>query len=164
MTRILVACVLSVVCIAPTLAQSQVDFSGSWTRDDQRSGSASTESSVSPVVWVIQQTADRLILERKQGAAPFTYTITAKPVTKADASIKSPTADAPGYVGYWDGDRLILETHQTIQGKTVTAREVLTLTSADQMTVERVVEVEHGYTMKGAKNSSSAKDVFTRRK
>jgi hypothetical protein len=162
----LIVCGLSAFCMAPIAAQSRADLSGEWTMDQARSGSSSEVGVVGPVVWIIQQTGDRLILERKRGADtdPFTYTLLASRATSGERAIKAPTADVPGHVGYWDGDRLVLETYLNIQGKTVTAREVLTLTGAGELIVERVVEVEHGYTMKGAKNFSSATDVFTRRR
>ena len=159
----LVTCCVSILCIAPALAQSRVDFSGTWTLDEKRSGSPSGENFVGPIVWVVDQTPKSVNLERRRGGDVdrFTYVLSEK-APSADSSVKSPIAEAPGHRGYWDGDRLLLETHQTIQGKTVTAREVLTLTPAGELVVERVVEVEHGYTMKGAQNFNAVKDVFTR--
>jgi hypothetical protein len=45
----------------------------------------------------------------------------------------------------------------------VTTRETLVLAGdGREFTVERVLEVEHGYTMKDAKNFNVVKDVFTR--
>ena len=50
-----------------------------------------------------------------------------------------------------------------IKGKTVTMRQARTL-SADgrEMIVERLIEVEHGYDIKGGQNFSKVKDVFVR--
>jgi hypothetical protein len=132
--------------------------------DEKRSGSPSDANFVGPVVWVIQQTGDELIVERKRAgkADRFVYKLLASRPPSADAAVTAPTTDVPGHRGYWEAERLLLETHQTIQGKTVTAREVFTLTPTDELIVERVVEVEHGYTMKGAQNFNAVKDVFTR--
>lgn len=165
MRRVLVTICLATFGVVPTLGQARADFAGTWTMDEDRSGSASDVTFVSPVVWDIRQTSEEIVLERRRGTDVnrFTYTLLADRPVPGDRAIASPTVDAPGHRGYWDGDRLVLETHQTIQGKTVTAREALTLNSAGEMVVERVVEVEHGYTMKGAQNFSSVKDVFTRR-
>lgn len=132
--------------------------------DEKRSGSPSHEAFVGPVAWIIQQTPEMVSLERRRGpqTATFAYALLSTPPSATDRVVKAPTGDAPGHRGFWDGDRLVLETLQTIQGKTVTSREVLTLTAAGELVVERVVEVEHGYTMKDAQNFSAAKDVYVR--
>ena len=99
-------------------------------------------------------------------AAPFNYVIYDKAEKpKVDSDVAAPSGEAPGHRAYWDGDRLVLETHQNIQGKTVTTREVLTLASdGRELLAERVLEVEHGYTMKGAQNFSAVKDFFTKQR
>jgi hypothetical protein len=64
----------------------------------------------------------------------------------------------------WDGAKLATETHRNINRATVTIREVRMLdTKAKEMTVDRTLMVQHGYTMRGAKNYSSGKDVFVRK-
>ena len=64
---------------------------------------------------------------------------------------------------YWEGDRLITETMHALSGQTVTMREALTIApDGKELFVERVVEVEHGYAMRGAKNNSMVRDVFVR--
>ena len=165
MTRMLLACCLFVACPSAAFSQTRPNVTGTWVMDEKRSGSPLHEAFVTPAIWTIQQTADRVVIDRKQGdkVTSFTYTLLAAAPTKRDSSVKAPTVDAPGHRGYWDGDRLILETLETIQGKSVTAREVVTLDAAGELIVERVVEVEHGYTMKGAKNFSAVKDVFIRK-
>jgi hypothetical protein len=169
MTRITLACLVSLAAIAATAspsAQAKPDFSGTWTMDEKRSGSATHESFVGPVVWIVQQTPQAVVVDRKRGdtVVPYVYTLhDTAPAPRAESAVTSPSGDAPGHRAHWDGDRLVMETLQNIQGKTVTAREVLTLGNGGrELIVERVLEVEHGYTMKGAQNFSAVKDIFTK--
>lgn len=158
--------VISVALAGSALAQ-QRDLSGTWVLDEQRSGSSGQEAFVSPVVWTVNHTADQIVVDRQRGdkTASFIYKLSSKPPARpADTTVVSPAGDAPGHRAYLDGERLVLETLQTIQGKTVTTREVLTLEpGGKELVVERVLEVEHGYTMKGAQNFSAVKDVFVRK-
>jgi hypothetical protein len=105
------------------------------------------------------------VLERRRGttSSSFSYRISAKaPATVPDPV--SPAAEAPDNRGYWDGTSLIVETQQNIQGKTVTTREALVLgRDGHELIVDRVLEVEHGYTLRGAQNYSAVKDFFTKR-
>ncbi len=136
-------------------AQPRPDFSGTWRMDEARSGSPGHDSFVGPVQWVIKQTNESMVVEMREGEQTNTYTYTLYDTRPTD-----PIA-APSFRGYFEGDRLITEALINIQGKTVTMRQERTL-SADgrEMTVERLVEVEHGYT--AAQNFSTVKDVFTR--
>jgi hypothetical protein len=166
MTRTILSVVISAVLVVPALAQTRPEFAGTWTMDEKRSGSPGHEGFVGPVVWTIQHSPTQLVVERRRGdkVVPFTYEVQEKaPAAKADTTVTSPGGEAPGHRAYWDGDRLVTETLQNIQGKTVTTREVLALSpDGRELLVERVVEVEHGYTMKGAQNYNIVKDVFTK--
>jgi hypothetical protein len=154
-------------CLAATLlmlasagtAQTRPDFSGVWTMDEARSVSATQDGHVGPVAWHISQTPELLTVEIKRGPKSFTlvFTMYEKPPT-------APAADKiPAYRGYWDGDKLVTETAQNIQGQTVTTKEVRSLQAEGrEMLVERLVTVEHGYTFRGAKNYNTAKDIFVR--
>ena len=65
---------------------------------------------------------------------------------------------------YWEGDKLVTETQRPVNGYTVTVKESRTLgPSGNEMTVETTVIVQHGYSMPGAKNYGSSKDVFISR-
>jgi hypothetical protein len=159
MTRLLCAFLISVAAVSPAGAQSRPDFSGTWAMDEQRSGSPAVVPFVRPVIWVIKQSGQMMVVDITRGdkTQTFTYTLLDKaPATK--------TASDGSNRGFWDGNRLVTETIQNISGQTVTMREVRTLLEGGQeMSVERVVEVEHGYTFKGAQNFSTVKDVFVRR-
>jgi hypothetical protein len=133
--------------------------------DEKRSGSSTHEAFVGPVQWQIKQSPDGVLVERSRGTAvtPLSYTWATNRSGDRSSGIVAPTADAPGHRAFLDGERLVLETHQDVQGKTVTTKEVLMLSGAGrELVVERVIEVEHGYTLKGAKNFSAVKDVFVR--
>jgi hypothetical protein len=49
------------------MAQTQPDFSGTWTMDVKRSGSPTQEGFVGPVVWTIRQSPAGFLLDRKRG-------------------------------------------------------------------------------------------------
>jgi len=56
-------------------------------------------------------------------------------------------------------------TQRTVSGQTVTVKEARTLgPGGTDMTVETTVIVQHGYSMPGARNYGTSKDVFTRSK
>ena len=64
---------------------------------------------------------------------------------------------------YWQGNKLVLERGGTINGQTVSMKQSLTLDPAtNELTVERIVIVQHGYTLKGTQNYATVKDVFAR--
>ncbi|MEO8126959.1 MAG: hypothetical protein ABI822_07695, partial [Bryobacteraceae bacterium] len=63
----------------------------------------------------------------------------------------------------WDGPKLITQTQRNINHTAVTVTEVLSLgTGRKEMTVNRTLTVQHGYSWDKAKNYSSAKDVFVK--
>jgi len=166
MIKLALALLISAVTVGPVDGQTPPDLAGTWTMDEARSGSPTHEGFTSPVVWIIEQSHDSFRLDRNRGGKVLshTYVLQAKPSgVRADTTVVSPSGDSPIHRGTWDGQRLNLETLQNIQGKTVTTREVLSLSSdGRELTVERVVEVEHGYTMKDAQNYNTVKDVFRR--
>ena len=138
-------------------AQPRPDFTGTWTMDEKRSGSPTVPPFVGPVVWIIRQNDKEMVVDMKR--ADKTQTITYSLSDKAPATKPAPAL----HRGYFDEDQLVTETIQTIQGQTVTTREVRRLANdGREMSVERIVEVEHGYTFKGAQNFSTVKDIFTK--
>ena len=62
---------------------------------------------------------------------------------------------------YWEGDTLVTETQRPVNGYTVTVKEARSLgPGGKEMTVQTTVIVQHGYSMPGAKNYGTSKDVF----
>jgi hypothetical protein len=160
MARTFLTLSTAVLLVTGTATQTQPtrpDFSGTWTMDEARSGSPGHAEFIGPVVWVIQQTAESMVVEIKTGDQRTTYTYT------LHDTLPKEVPGVPSYRGFFEGNQLITESLLDIQGKTVTMRQVRTLENdGREMIVERVVEVEHGYTLKDAQNYSTVKDVFVK--
>lgn len=140
-------------------AQTRPDFSGTWTLDETRSVSPTHDSFVGPVVWVVKQSPKELVVTISRGPKTFTLTY----VLYDKPPVGSGSENAPAYRAYWEDNRLVTETAQNIQGQTVTTREVRSLEPGGrEMIVERLVRVEHGYTLRGAQSYNTAKDIFVR--
>lgn len=139
-------------------AQSRPDLTGTWKLDEARSGSPGWAEFVGPVVRIIRLGPQVVEIDVTQGqkTTSFRYALTAARAV--------PTGNAaPANRAYWEGDRLVTETVQTVNGQTVTMREDSMLAAdGKELVVERVVEVEHGYAVRGAKNNSTVRDVFVR--
>ena len=135
------------------------DFSGTWRMVPERSGSPVQSQPISEMTFVIQQNADQIRLDTTSGAEPTqSSTYTLGPVPKPPAE-----PIGTGQRAYWDGKQLVVERGGTISGQTVSSKQTLTL-SPDQteLIVERVVIIQHGYTLKGTPNYATVKDVFAR--
>ena len=139
-------------------AQRTVDFSGTWTMDLARSESSQQGDPVRPVTFVITQMPTQVRIETTRGerAENVLY-----PLGRARA-LAAATGEAHPEA-YWEGDKLVTETQRPVNGYTVTVKEARTLApGGGEMTVETTVIVQHGYSMPGAKNYGTSKDVFTR--
>ena len=142
-----------------TQSAAMPDFSGRWRMVPERSGSPVQSQPVSEMTFVIEQHADQIRLDMTSGAEPtVSATYTLGPIPKPPAE-----PIGTGQRAYWDGKQLIVERGGTISGQTVSSKQTLTL-SPDQseLIVERLVIVQHGYTLKGTPNYASVKDVFRR--
>ena len=157
MTSLLTAA-LAAALFAQAMTAAKPDFSGTWTMDRERSESAMQEKPIGLVTVAVTQTGTTLAIQTTRDGKPevATYTIEELP-------------NAPGVMGagtrraYWDGLRLVTEGAGNVQGQTVSVREARMLNTArTEMTVETTVTVQHGYTFRGARNYSTAKDIYTR--
>lgn len=142
-------------------AQPAPDFSGSWKMDLSRSQSAQQGEAIKTVTFVITQLPMQVRIETTRGNEKENVLY---PLTKSRASVSAGPGSSAGQAeAYWDGDKLVTETQRTVSGQTVTVKEARTLGPAGaDMTVETTVIVQHGYSMPGAKNYGTSKDVFTR--
>jgi hypothetical protein len=139
-------------------AQPAADFSGTWTMDETRSVSATYDAFVGPVIWSIQQSEQSVVVGIQRGPRQFTLTF---PVLAQTPS--APLADVPSSRAFWEGSRLVTELAQTVQGQTVITREEWSLQSSGrELQIERLVRVEHGYTLRGARSYNTAKDTFVK--
>lgn len=147
-----------VLSISPAV-QVRTDFSGTWNLDESRSVTATYDTFVRPVVWTIRQSDTELTVDVTRG--PKSFVLVYKLYQKRP--LGAATEGVPSFVGYWDGERLITETTQSIQGQTVITHETRWLQAGGrEMVVERLVKVEHGYTLRGAQSYNTAKDVFVK--
>jgi hypothetical protein len=149
--------VLASLTLALSLSQSipaaRPDFSGTWTMD--RSRSQSSESTT----ITITQNATEITIETQSGGKTSTRTF-AFEVSKHPAS---ETISAGHSHASWDGTILVNETVGAISGQTVSLRQLRYLNApGTEMTVESVTLVQHGYSVKGGKNYTTAKDVYVR--
>jgi hypothetical protein len=131
------------------------DFSGSWTIDSSRSQSSGS------VTLEIKHTATEISIETNKAGkiSKVSYPLEPTPHLATEAI-------ATGHShAYWRDKALVTETAGEIQGQTVSFRQTRTLNEAGtEMSVETLTVVQHGYAAQGAKNYSSAKDVYVRAK
>ena len=141
-------------------APSQPDMSGTWKMIADRSGSPGQTPPVTDMTLVILQTATDVRIEWADGAAkPMTATYPMVPKPKQPAE----PLGADARLAYWDGQRLVLERGGAISGQTVSMKQSLTLDpESEELILERLVIVQHGYTLRGTKNYATVKDVFAR--
>ena len=143
---------------ASPAAQPAADFTGTWTMDESRSVSATQEGFLSPVVWTIQQGESTVVVDIKRGPKQFTLTF---PMLKRAPS--GPPDDVPSSRAFWSEDRLVTELAQSVQGQAVITREEWRLQAGGrELLIERLVNIQHGYTMRGARSYNTAKDVFVK--
>ncbi len=139
------------------VAQGKPNLSGTWVMDLERSESAMQDGHSGPVTYVIQQLPDSLTIETRRGEQSRTVTYKLSPSEKA----AGPMEGVPAARAYWDDLKLVTETARPVQGQTVTTKEVWYLDSTgSEMTVESMLEVEHGYTLRGVKTFGMARDIF----
>jgi len=143
-------------------AQRSTDFSGTWSMDLSKSESSQQGAAVKPVTFVITQMPTQVRIETVRGERTenVLYPIRGSARGATGTSGASGTAHPEAY---WEGDNLVTETQRQVNGYTVTVKEARTLgPTGREMTVETTVIVQHGYSMPGAKNYGTSKDVFVK--
>jgi hypothetical protein len=108
----------------------------------------------------IQQSANEVLVEWLSGHdQPI---VTVYPFGPAPKQPAEPLG-ADDKLAYWDGQRLVLDRGGAISGQTVSMKQSLTFVpGSGELIVERLVIVQHGYTLRGTRNFATVKDVFTR--
>ena len=139
---------------------SRPDMTGTWKMIVERSGSPGQTPPVTDMTLHIQQGASDVRVEWQTGSEkPIVTVYPIGPMPKKPAEPMG--ADAK--LAYWDGSRLVLDRGGSINGQTVSMKQSLTVDPAShELIVERLVIVQHGYTLKGTKNYATVKDVFAR--
>ena len=158
MTHALPAVLVALLAVPSSgLPQGKPDFSGTWIMDASRSESPVQNEPVKSMTVVIGQTAYEISI-----------------ATTRDGRVQSIThrpggPDALGGTGrggftsiwYWQGERLVTETLNDVNGMTVRTKAVHTLQSGGaELSIESLLVVEHGYTMRGGKNYGAVTDIF----
>ena len=151
--------VIAMVVLLPSLEnrQDRANFTGTWTMVAERSESPEQTPPVNSIVLDITHSDTALSVNAtRDGKA----TATSYPVDNT----RNPAAGTVGAGttrAYWEGRRLVAWRAGNVQGQTVSIKETYELNpDASELTVETTVEIQHGYTMKGAKNYASSRDVF----
>ena len=154
---------IAIVLAAGLLAQpapSQPELTGTWKMVVDRSGSPGLTPPVTEMTLIIQQGPADVRLESVTGGAKpivVVYPIGPKPKQPAEP------LGADAKIAYWDGQKLVLERGGAISGQTVSMKQSLTIDpESRELILERLVIVQHGYTLRGTKNYATVKDVFTR--
>jgi len=139
--------------------QSHPEFSGTWIMDAARSQSPVQNEPVKQITLVIRQTPSTITIDSRRDDRQQTITYQHG---AADAVV--PGRGRTGLLAsmwYWEAEKLVTETLSDVNGMTVRTRAIHTL-QGGELTVESLVVVEHGYTMRGGKNYGSVTDVFKR--
>ncbi len=154
MRNIALAFAASLALVAGAHAQAKPDFSGTWRLDASRSDSATYPETAGPVSEIITQTDSemRVIISTPQAATTIAYKFAAPEPVSPDNPIAR-----------WKGDTLVTEAIRDVRGQSVTVQQSRRL-SADgkEMTVESIINVQHGYTLSGARVYNTSKDIFVK--
>ena len=154
---------IAIVLAAGLFAQqapSQPDMSGTWKMIAERSGSPGQTPPVTEMTLNILQSAGDVRVEWLSNTEkPIVTTYPMGPAPKPPTE----PLGADAKLAYWDGQRLVLERGGAISGQTVSMKQTLTIDpESRELILERLVIVQHGYTLRGTKNYATVKDVFAR--
>ncbi|HUE85705.1 MAG TPA: hypothetical protein VMO26_06470 [Vicinamibacterales bacterium] len=155
MSNVVLAVATSTVIVFAVSAQPRPDFSGLWQLDVARSDGTAYGEGPGPVGISITQSSSEIQIatttSRGTTSVSYTFATAGRPLT-------------PGTpVARWQGSALITEAIRDIRGQSVTVQQTRRLAGdGREMIVDSVVNVQHGYSVAGAKVYGAAKDVFVR--
>ena len=154
MRSVALALAASFALIVAPHGQSKPDFTGTWRLDLSRSDASAHADHPGAVTVTIAQTgADaRIDTTTSQGTTSLKYTFSAA----EPLSTTNPLAR-------WRGDALVTDAVRDVRGQSVTVQQTRRLSpDGNEMIVESVVNVQHGYTLSGAQTYSASRDVFVK--
>jgi hypothetical protein len=154
MRSALLALAASLALAGGAHAQERPDFSGTWRLDAARSDLAAHTDASRPITVTITQTASEMRVDTvtASGTQSTTYLFKAAEPLSTDNALAR-----------WRGDAVITDVIMNVRGQSVTVQQTRRLSSdRNEMTVESVVNVQHGYTLSGAQTYSASKDTFVR--
>ena len=143
------------VLVASTFTQPTPDFTGSWRLDLSRSDAAAHAETPGPVTVAIKQSPEEIHITTttSRGTSDMKYAFVA-----ADAP---PLASGPN--ARWQGDALVTNAVRDVRGQSVTVQQTRRLSSdGNEMIVESIVNVQHGYTATKAQTYGVSKDTFVK--
>src|SRR5262249_5437469 len=148
MTQMLPAVLVAVLaCLPAPIAQPTVVFSGTWTMDASRSASAVQSEPVKSMTVVITQSPTDLHVDFMRDGRVQSVTYKAGSPGGMDVSAGRTS------VWYWDGSTIVTEALRDVNGTTVRHKATYALdASGAELTIESLLVVEHGYTLRGAQN------------
>jgi hypothetical protein len=156
MTFLLSAVLAALLAIGQASGSSKPNFSGQWKLDASRSASEDVGQQLD-----VKQTETEIVITTARDATPIVRTYPIDPLAQPSGTANVSAAPR----AYWNGARLVTEGSGTVQGQTVSTRETMSLNpAATEMTIERLVVVQHGYSFRGAQNYGMGKDVYVRQR
>lgn len=146
--------------------QNTPNFSGTWKSDTARSESAHQTTPIGPITLIISQTPAEISIETRTNVKDRASIANEKLIYKLDGS----ETTMPGNSGisivckaHWEGADLITETVRNLGGSTVTTHWILTMDArGTEITIKKVLTVQHGYQSPGARNVGTGVDVFVK--
>ena len=141
-------------------AQGKTDFSGTWTMDPTRSESAAQSAPIGPVTLNIRQNASELIIQTNHGSESYTviYLLDGSEIANAGTPLGPARSKSR-----WDGAKLVTETVGHVNAMAVKTIEVRSLdASGKNMSVQRTLQMQHGYDGPRVQGYATGTDVFVR--
>jgi hypothetical protein len=136
-------------------SQTTPDFSGTWRLDLSRSDVAAQADAPGPVTVSITQSPVEITIATttSKGTTTETYRFAG-----AGAVLGPGTA-----LARWKGDTLVTDAIRDVRGQSVTVQQSRRMSdNGNEMFVESVVNVQHGYSAAGAKIYGASKDVYVK--
>ena len=155
MTKLALAFAASLALGFDASTQSTPDFSGSWRLDLSRSDAEAHSDTPGPITLSIKHTPTEISITptTSKGTSTETYRLAGG----------DPVAGPGAGTGRWKGETLVTEAIRDVRGQSVTVQQSRRLgANGNEMIVESVVNVQHGYSATGAKIYGASKDVYVR--
>jgi hypothetical protein len=162
MTHALPAVLLASLAVLPSAGpQDKPDFSGTWTMDAARSESPVQNEPIKAITVVIAQSSSEIVIDTTRDGR--SQKVTYRPGNPGSMTPISGRTGLLGAIWYWQGDRLVTETLSDVNGMTMRTKGTYALQAGGaELTIESLLVVEHGYSIRGGRNYGTVTDVFKR--
>jgi hypothetical protein len=153
-----VALAASLTLVVTVAGQVRPDFTGTWRLDVSRSNSAAHSGAPRPVTLEIKQTAGEISIRTitEEGSTTLSYAIAQTESPTLASTTGPPTAR-------WVDTTLMTDVIRDIRGQSVTVQQSRQLSAdGNEMTVDSIVNVQHGYSLAGAQTYGASRDIFVR--